>query len=346
MELSYQTGQQQTRLVYGETLNRGIPKEFAAGQHVIIVTNQKYYDRSFEKISQLFAGAMDVDWYICRNQMYCNNLTELADLLAFLERFPRDRRYLLVSYGNEGATDLTGFIQQTTVLNSRFCCLPVSIRSLAKGLTSSCQLVGKDLRPLLSVDNLPRDIFFDQTITEEQGDGKLVDFLILLRAGLVSDNLFLKDLYRNFTTRQTIFSRSFVTYIQQLAEFYREKQREIEAYGKLFELAFYELPEGHLLSANMKRMMGILFQLIWNDQRQPLDLDLPKFFHWLKALGFPLNLPKQVALTEYNLQVIKLMKDLPPLDMYQQIGIKQQALYPSSEELIRMTAVYQQLIGE
>lgn len=346
MELLYQTDQQQARLVYGETLNQGIPKDFAVDRHVIIITNQKYYDRSFEKISQLFDQALDVDWYICRNQMYCNNLSELAELLDFLEHFPRDRKYLLISFGNEGVTELTGFIQKTTVLDSRFCCLPVSIRSLAKGLTDNCQLVGKELRPLLSVANLPQDIFYDQTITEEQGDGKLVDFLILLRAGLVSDDGFLRDLYRGFTTRQNIFSRSFVTYIQQLASFYQEKQVEIECYGKLFELAFYELPNGHLLSANMKRMLGILFHLLWNDQKQPLNLDLPKFFRWLATLGFPITLPKQLSMTEYSLQVMKLMKDLPPLDLYQKIGIKQAVLYPNSEELVHMTTVYQQLTGE
>lgn len=346
MELCYHSESCNTRLVYGETLNRSIPAGFSKDVHVIFLTNQKYYDRSFEKINQLFTTALDIDWYICRNHLYCNDLTELQELLVFLEGFPKDHQYLFVSYGNEGVTALTGFIQQTTVLPSRFCCLPVSLRSLCKSLVKRREVVSQHLQPLLAVNNLPQDIFYDQTITQEQGDGKLVDFLLLLRAGLVCDASFLKNLFQNFPHQQAVHSRSFASYIQQLASFYEKRQTEIENYGRLFELAFYQVANGHLLSANMKRMMGILMQVTWNQQVTPLDLDLPKFFHWLQAVGLPVVLPPQISLTEYGVAVLKLTKELPKPTLYQKIGIRKAANYPTSEELIQMATAYQQIIGE
>ena len=195
MELVYEQKDTQAFVTFGEPLNKAIPADFGKGRHVIILTNQKYYDRSFEKITQLFQQSLDIDWYICRNQLYSNNMQEFQEILAFLERFPRNQKYLFCSYGNEGVTALTGFLEKTSVLSSEFCCFSVSLRSLAQALVSRRELLGGNGQAVLTAENLPQWVFFDQTMTEAQGEGKLVDFLILLRCGLVCDSPFLQNLY-------------------------------------------------------------------------------------------------------------------------------------------------------
>lgn len=344
MELVYEKNHRQSLVTFGEPLNKAIPADFGKDCHVVILTNQKYYDRSFEKITQLFQQSLDVDWYICRNQLYSNNMQEFQEVLAFVERFSKNQKYLFCSYGNEGVTALTGFLEKTSVLSSEFCCFSVSLRSLAQSLVSRCELVGMQGQGVLAVENLPRWVFFDQTMTEAQGEGKLVDFILLLRCGLVCDSQFLQNLYQNFSNRQKVYSRSFVSFVPQLANFYEERQEEIEAYGKVFELAFYQTDKGNLLSANMKRMWGILFHLLWNQQVTPLDLDVVKFFQWLKQIGLPMDLPEHFSLTDYSIQVLQVAKDLPPAGIYHKIGKLKEKRQPESPELLRLTESYQEIM--
>lgn len=344
MELVYRQEHKQSLVTFGEPLNKAVPKDFARQRHVIILTNQKYYDRSFEKITQLFQHSLDIDWYICRNQLYSNNMQEFQDILAFLERFPRNRNYLFCSYGNEGVTALTGFLDQVSLFNSSYCCFSVSLRSLMKALVTRQEIVGRDGRPVLQVANLPERIFFDQTLTEAQGEGKLVDFLLLIRCGLVCSQSFLQELFQNFPEAQQVTSRSFVSLVPQLATFYQEQQSAIESYGKLFEQAFYETSQGHLLSANMKRFWGILFHLLWNQQCLPLDLDMVKFWRWLQRVGLPLRLPAAFSFTEYGIAVLKVAKDLPPTEIYHKIGQLAEKRYPTNEELMGLAETYQEIM--
>ncbi|BCA85507.1 hypothetical protein EsVE80_10300 [Enterococcus saigonensis] len=319
MEKSYQKGQFSTRIFYGETLNKSIDPITSDNLHVIILTNQKYYDRSFEKISQLFKRARDIDWYICRNQTYCNNLEELMNLLHFLERFPQNRNYLFCGYGNEGVMQLTGFLAQTTILPSNYWCLPVSVRSLAKVLILEQAIMKQNSQVLLQVKNLPRAVYFDQTLTEAQTEGKLVDLLVFIRIGLVCDYDFLQDLHQNFPNQQLVYRRSFAAFIADLIDYYAESF-EIEEFGQLFEAAFYQIENGHLLSSNMKRLFGILFHLFWCDANHELHFNFKNFLIWFQQLGYPIHLPTQISLVDYQLQVLDKAQKEAPIVTLERIG--------------------------
>ena len=269
MELVYRQEHKQSLVTFGEPLNKAVPKDFAMQRHVTILTNHRNITTALLRRLPSFFSIVWTSTGICRNQLYSNNMQEFCDILAFLERFPRNRNYLFCSYGNEGVTALTGFLDQVSLFNSSYCCFSVSLRSLMKALVTRQEIVGRDGRPVLQVANLPERIFFDQTLTEAQGEGKLVDFLLLIRCGLVCSQSFLQELFQNFPEAQQVTSRSFVSLVPQLATFYQEQQSAIESYGKLFEQAFYETSQGHLLSANMKRFWGILFHLLWNQQCLP-----------------------------------------------------------------------------
>ena len=319
MEKSYQKDQFITDIFYWETLNKSINFSASSKQQVIILTNQKYYDRSFEKINQLFKSAEEIDWYVCRNQTYCNNLEELMNLLHFLERFPQNRQYLFCAYGNEGVMQLTGFLAQTTILPSHYWCLPVSVRSLAKALLVEQAIMKQNNQVLLQVKNLPQAIYFDQTLTEAQQDGKLVDLLIFIRVGIVCDYHFLQNLYLNFPDQHRVYRRSFAALIPELIHYYAHSS-EIETFGKLFETAFYQTENGHLLSANMKRLFGILFHLFWSDANNALHFNLKNFLIWFNHLGYPITLPAQISLTDYQLQVLAQGQKQEPLTVLAEIG--------------------------
>ena len=319
MKKSYQKNHFTTAIFYGETLNKSIHFKSNSIQHVIIITNQKYYDRSFEKINQLFKGIDEIDWYVCRNQTYCNNVEELMSLLQFLERFPKNRHYLFCAYGNEGVMQLTGFVAQTTVLKSQYWCLPVSVRSLAKALLVEQAIMKQNNQVLLQVSNLPQAIYFDQTLTEAQRDGKLVDLLVFIRAGLVCDYQFLQNLYVNFSTQQKVYRRSFSALITELIDYYA-RSTEIETFGQLFESAFYQTENGHLLSSNMKRLLGIIFHLFWSDAIHELHFNLKNFLIWFNHLGYPIFLPKQISLADYQLQVLAQAQKQEAITVLEEIG--------------------------
>lgn len=335
-----------SEIVYGETLNRAIDTEKIAGIHVIILTNQRYYDRSFEKISQLFAAADDLDWYICSNSLHCNNVKEMMTLLDFLERFPRNQDYLFVAYGNEGIMELTGFVAEATVFTSQFWCLPVSLRSFAKSLVVKRRILRKDDQTLLQTKLLPEAVYFDQTISEAQNEGKLVDLLALIRCGIVCDYRFLQSLYQNYPDRERIFDRSFAALLPQLMDYYETSGEELEEFGLIFQQAFYQTEQGHLLSANMKRFFATLFHFIWNQVVSGNDFHMKNFCIWLYRCGLPLFLPEQISLNDYGLQVLALAEKAPPLPVYREPGKFSETKVPTGEELVATAEIYQQIIKE
>lgn len=346
MEISYQQQHFHSKIIYGETLKRAIPKTAAKGKHVIILTNQRYYDRSFEKISRFFEEALDLDWYICGNDLYCNKLSELMDLLNFLERFPQNREYLLVAYGNEGVMQLTGFTAETTLLATEFWSLPVSVRSLAKALELKQEIVKNNDRGLLQVKKLPTHIFYDQTLTEAQNEGKLVDLLVFIRCGIVCDHSFLQELFKNYANKQRLYNRSFAALIAPLIGFYQEDYVAIEDFGELFERAFYDTENGNLLSANMKRLFGTIFHLIWSQEASEGVFHLKNFLVWLIRCGFPVILPEQISLNDYADQVLQLAQKQAPLPIYEKIGQIKEYRVPTAVELIRMNERYEMIINE
>lgn len=346
MEISYQQQHFQSKIIFGETLNRAIPKSAAQGKHVVILTNQRYYDRSFEKISRFFEEAIDLDWYICGNDLYCNKMSELMDLLNFLERFPQNREYLFIGYGNEGVMQLTGFTAETTLLTAEFWSLPVSVRSLAKALVLEQEIVKSNDRGLLQTKNLPAYTFYDQTLTEAQSEGKLVDLLAFIRCGIVCDYGFLQELFKNYPDRQRLFNRSFAALIAPLIQFYQDRCEDLEDFGELFERAFYDTENGNLLSANMKRLFGTIFHLIWSQEVAEGDFHLKNFLIWLVRCGLPVFLPEQISLNDYAEQVLLLAQKQAPLPVYQKLGQIKEYQVPTALELIQMNERYETIINE
>ena len=88
--LSFLEKNSRRKILYGETLNAVLRTQEISNDQVIILTNQRYYDRFSEKLTRLFYPKKSAGIF-CTNQMYCNNFTEFQAFMSFLSRF-RNRR--------------------------------------------------------------------------------------------------------------------------------------------------------------------------------------------------------------------------------------------------------------
>lgn len=342
MQLIYQKQEQKTRITYGEILTNSIKPAAYANKHLVIFTNQRYYDRFFDKLARVFKGAT-IDWYVCSNLVYGNTVSELMDALHFLKRFSANEAYLFVAFGNEGVVQLTGFLSQITPLKNTYWVLPISLRAYMQALVKESTICDGPLDTLMTTQALPEQIFLDQTIAQKQLDGKLVDLQMFIRTGLVCDHGFLQNLYSNFPSQKELESTAFSALVEPVTRFYQKDAEKIVAFGRVFEAAFYLTEKGHLLSESMKRFLGLLFHLIWNLPSLKEAFHIENFMHWLGQLGFPIFLPEQISVAEYLQNVLKLQAKENGLVVLQKIGTMREKQFATEQNLLPALETYQKI---
>lgn len=345
LELTFSMVNQTTTISYGETLS-SLLKPLAIREPILFLTNQRYYDLFSEKMNQFFADQANIDWYICTNSAQCNNLTELAHLLDYVKRFPENQRLIVIGFGNEGIMELASFFQKHTILSTKFWLIPVSARSFGGALTNKRSILQSPYQAVLETENLPERIFFDQTISDRQVEGKQIDFLTFVVCGLICDYGFLQNLYKNYSTQQKLHNVPFAGMLEEMIHFYQEEAENLATYGKLFEQAFYLTENGHLLSASMKKFLGLLFQLVWNIERNEISFQLKNFFIWLKHLGYPIDWLEQLSEAEYLENVLILAEKSKKILVLEKIGIIEGYHSPNENELLKMMTRYQRIVNE
>ena len=344
MELDYQVEEALTKVFYGETLVSQL-RALSIDQPILFLTNQRYYDLFADKINPLFANQANNDWYICANTQ-CNHLTELKNLLDFTKRYPENQSMFVIGFGNEGIMDLAGFFQKHTILDSSLWLIPVSIRSLSRALTPQRTILQLPNRVVLQTINMPERIVYDQTISERQVDGKQIDFLTFICCGMICDHRFLQNLYKNYPNKKQLTTRPFAGMIEEMIYFYQLEAENLSNYGKLFEQAFYLTENGHLLSASMKKFLGMMFHFVWNLQAYPFDFQLKNFFVWLDLLGYPIQWLEQISKMEYLEKVLFLTEKSKKILVLEKIGIIDGYQRPNEKELLRTMTVFQQIVSE
>ena len=60
----------------------------------------------------------------------------------------------------------------------------------------------------------------------------------------------------------------------------------MDQFGRVFEAAFATTENGHLLSGPMKRLLGLLLQVLWSQQVNHFDFQFKKFYHLVYSLRF------------------------------------------------------------
>lgn len=175
---------------------------------------------------------------------------------------------------------------------------------------------------------------------------KQIDFLIFICCGLVCDHPFLQNLYKNYPNREKLFNRPFAGMLEEIIYFYQEDAEQVTNYGKLFEQAFYLTENSHLLSASMKKFLGILMQLIWNSEIKSLSFQLKNFFIWLQHLGYPITWPEEISKMDYLENVLVLAEKSKKILVLEKIGIIDGYQLPNEQELLKTMASYERIVQE
>lgn len=345
MELTYQKNHSQALITYGETFSSWLKKKKYKKKHLIILTNQRYYDIFSDKIVQLFGVNQELDWYICKNDSHCNNLSELENVLIFLTDFNKIEEFIFLGIGNEGVMNLTSFIHKTTLFSSSCWLLPLSIRAFAQSLLPNSQ-IERQHEFVLTIKILADQIIYDHTLTNDRGEGKLVDFLVFLRCGLVCSHDFLRMLHSNFNDKHKLRQQSFNGMINELIDFFESDGDEIDRFGSVFEKAFLKTDNGHLLSDPMKKLLGCLLQLLWSQRINRFTFYYKNFLIWLIHLGYPIDFPEQISISDYVEKITDCVANGEKPSVLKEIGIVEVSKKPTVTELIETIENYQLILSE
>ncbi|MBP1045662.1 hypothetical protein I6N96_05180 [Enterococcus sp. BWM-S5] len=343
MEFVYEKKDHQSSVIYGETVASLLKNEPLEERHILLVTNQRYYDLFSDKLIQLFNERQNLDWYICKNDTHCNNFSELEALLTFVAAFPAKEDYLLIGLGNEGVMYLSAFINQTAVLTTELWLLPLSLQALSESLTGN-GLIELNHKNALSVPSLATRIVYDQTMIKKDGDRQLIDFLVFIQCGLVCSHEFLRDLYKNFTDRSRLNQQSFNGLMEPMLGYYQKDEAAIHKFGQLFETAFYTVDGGHLLSVYMKSLLGSLLQLVWSQQKNGFSFHIKNFLVWLIRLGYPIEFPEQIFVSDYVQELLTCSEEFGEASCLLDIGVLGDKEFFEAEELIQAVEEYKNLI--
>ena len=346
MEVTYRNKQNETLIIYGETVASMMRKKDLKNKQILFCGNQRYYDLYAEKLRQFIPKSSTHEWFITPNNRYCNTMENFQELISFLDRFSRQNETIFMGIGNEGVIELLGFTHHVANFQAELCFLPVSLRSFAQSLSFVDQIVSdKTLMTVMEIEEAPKSILFDHTLADQQKTGKMVDLLTLIRCGIVCDYPFLQSLYVNFPTREALLQHSFSAFSETLINYYQENSRQLRRFGKTFEKAFFQTENGSLLSNSMKTMFGLLFELAWNVTASDLHFNFKNFMIWLVRLGFPIMMPEGISLADYGQQVIALAQEKPLAGLVQvgEVGMNK---IPTQKELLRTFEAYQKIVTE
>ncbi|WP_429949847.1 hypothetical protein [Enterococcus sp. AZ101] len=345
MEWVYHKKQLQTSIIYGETFASQLKSISVSNKHLFLITNQRYYDLFSDKLIQLFDDKLELDWYICKNDSRCNNLNELKNLLDFITEFNQQEEFIFLGVGNEGVVQLTTFLYKTSMLLSDCWLLPLSVQALSKGLITEAQIEFKN-QPVLQSSVLAEKIIYDHTLMTNQGEGKLVDFLVFIRCGLVCSHDFLRMLFKNYSDTTRLNQQSFNGMLDEMIRYYEKDGDMIDQFGRLFEQGFLETANGHLLSAHMKRFLGCLLQLLWSQEVNEFSFHYKNFIIWLIHLGFPVDFPEQILVSDYVEGMVKCITRGETAALLEEVGEVAQYQQPKVEELLKTVEKYKTILKE
>lgn len=345
MEFVYKKNQLQTTIIYGETFASQLKSISVESKHLVLITNQRYYDLFSEKLIQFFDDKQEIDWYICKNDAHCNNMNELENLLTFLADFDQQQEFLFLGVGNEGVVQLTIFLHKTSVLPSDCWLLPLSIRSLSKSLIAEAQ-IELNHHPVLQIPVLAEKIIYDRTLTTDHGEGKLVDFLVFIQCGLVCSHDFLRMLFKNYSDATRLNQQSFNGMLDEMIRYYEKTGQTIDQFGQLFEQGFLETPNGHLLSGHMKRFLGCLLQLLWSQEVTQFSFHYKNFMIWLIRLGFPVDFPEPILVSDYVEGILKCVDCGGTAALLKEVGALDSMQKPKAEDLLATVEHYKTILKE
>jgi len=346
MKIDYYLNARNIPLVYGETFVSLVKKADFHACRIILITNQRYYDLFSEKINHALGTHQTINWYICRNDVHCNTMSELEGIFSFLEELPKGQSLQLVGFGNEGVIQLTSFLRKTSVYPTASWLVPLSIQAFSQALLPFAAIEWQN-KTVMSVTAEVQQIIYDFTLTNKKGAGKLVDFMVFLRCGIVCSHDFLQQLFKNYPDQKRLQQTSFNGMLDKLLQFYEIAGPQINQFGQPFEQAFLRTENGHLLSGSMKCFLGMLLHLLWCQETASFEFNFKNFLTWLAHLGFPVDFPKEIFLSDYTENMMQQLKEGASLIFLSDIGQQQKnTVQPTPVQLLTTIENYQKIVAE
>lgn len=201
-------------------------------------------------------------------------------------------------------------------------------------------------QPVLQCPVLAEKIMYDHTLTTDHGEGKLVDFLVFIRCGIVCSHDFLRMLFKNYRDVARLNQQSFNGMLDQLIRYYEKDGQTIDQFGKLFEQGFLETVKGHLLSSHMKRFLGCLLQLLWSQEVSGFSFHYKNFILWLSRLGFPVDFPEQILVSEYVEGILKRISHGETVTLLKEVGEISQIQKPKTKDILATVEKYKTILKE
>lgn len=344
MEIDYIKNGNHSKVYYGETFVSQLKKETFASKQIVLLTNQRYYDLFSEKFSQFFLKE-DVHWYICTNDRTCNNFNELQDILKFFSEMSYEKGFMMIGIGNEGIMQLSKFLS-TGLITPAYCWLvPLSVSALSQGLLSSATIEFNN-QAMLMQRKLADKVTYDSTLIKEYGEDKLIDLFVFIQCAVVCDYSFLQSLYKNFADASKVKHSSFGGLFEEFIRCHEEMGEEIEGFGQLFTQGFFQTLNGHLLSIHMKRLLGMLLQLLWAQKVSGFDFHFKNFLIWLIHLGFPVDFPEQIVESDYVDGINDYLNKGKKALLLEDIGQPKTFVVPEIADLLATVTDYKKILTE
>lgn len=300
MKQRYEVAGQKSELYYGQTFSQ-VLQQFHVHAPVIVFTTPQHYERFSERFVR-FYSEQTVDFYILPKALYSNTITQLEEVTKFLATFSQEE-LVWIAFGSESVVSLVGFLSAHVPHRITLYSLHDTIQSFVSALAPVKEIMVTQHHVALRTSVLPQKIAYlalDQTKSHAM---KMIDLSILILNSFSSDQVSYEALYRTYPTTTQLETVAMTSFIEPLIVNAKHHIQQLQRYGRVFEAAFYDVELSHLFSANMKRFLGIFFQLLWDLINQKHYARCDQFIQWLKVLGYPVVLPQTFNVADYLLHV-------------------------------------------
>ncbi len=347
MQKMIKKSNQDVCVLYGDTLSRLLNEEKKRVHKPIIfvLTNERYYDEYYNKINQFALDPQSIHWHICSNDRHCNQYEELQMILKYFNDFSASSEITVIAIGNAGICQLAGFYANTTIEKKELILVPMDLSAFFWCITSNSQLEIAYNQPALEAELLPQRILYDITTTQEVSlEEKRNEFFSLIRFALTESHEFLRELYRIYPTSRELVKNSFGVMLPSVFKFLSTDGSGYEKFGSSFVQGIYQADNTHFLASFEKKVFASVLHLIWSQEKFSFSFHIENFITWLLNLGYTLELPEQVLITDLAEAIVHSLKNQKEFPALNEIGSCCQTACPDEAEIFAAISQFQLLV--
>lgn len=332
-----------SQIIYAESLNRLLLKEsfveLKEAPSVLFISTQPFYERYYEKLTNIFEKKGQYHWYICPNNSGINSIEMFQKIISFIEEMKIPKETVIFGAGNEGVYHLCGVIEKNSPFVSRFIYVPTTMTGFIHALNGHSYLLNHSLGMTMEQFALPERVVYDTMLNElEPIDSWATDFYSLVKLGILYQKELLAELYQASKSEK---HAAFSPFLKSIIEILQSEKETLDPYGLAVSQSFYQLRESHYLSRNQKMYIGFLLQTLWGIMSNEINFDFNKFYRWFEGIvGLDLSLPNQMITYDLAESIVNELVRYEEIEQVEAIGSVQIKKIPTIEEMYQVIDVY------